>query len=64
MKWISGNENKESQNQQPSPTREEYQSCDSLTQSRYLYDLHQQLGEPISKSEAYKLADEAVGTQS
>lgn len=50
--------NKKSNSKKPSIN---YSSWDPLTQAKYLYDLHQQLGSRISKTEAYELALKAVG---
>ena len=35
-----------------------YESMDPLTQSRFLYDLHTQLGNKITRAEAYQTAVE------
>lgn len=35
-----------------------YDSMDPLTQSKFLYDMHMQTGNPISRTEAYKAACE------
>ena len=49
---------KKSKSKKPSVN---YSSWDPLTQAKYLYDLHQQLGSRISKTEAYESALKAVG---
>ena len=56
MKLILGDENKKSQDQSSSLNKEEYQSWDPLTQSKFVYDIHEQLGNPISRIEAYETA--------
>jgi hypothetical protein len=45
----------------PKKTSVDYSSWDPLTQAKYLYDLHQQLGSKIDRTEAYELALKAVG---
>lgn len=44
----------------PKDSTPNYSSWDALTQAKYLFDLHQQLGQKISKKEAYDLASKAV----
>ncbi|PIS11144.1 MAG: hypothetical protein COT73_05555 [Bdellovibrio sp. CG10_big_fil_rev_8_21_14_0_10_47_8] len=45
----------------PKKTSVNYSNWDPLTQAKYLYDLHQQLGSKINRAEAYELALKAVG---
>lgn len=44
--------------QKPAKRRNPYDSMDPLTQSKFLYDLHTQLGNRITRAEAYKEAVE------
>ncbi len=37
-----------------SRSRNPYESNDPFTQAKYLYDLHMQTGNPISRAQAYK----------
>lgn len=59
MKIVeSKSSNRKSKNKKPAPN---YSSWDPLTQTKYLFDLHQQLGSKINRTEAYELALKAVG---
>ncbi|HND85567.1 MAG TPA: hypothetical protein PLU50_07145 [Pseudobdellovibrionaceae bacterium] len=50
---------RKSKNKKSTPN---YSSWDALTQARYLFDLHQQIGQKISLKEAYELAVKAVNS--
>jgi len=43
--------------------KDSYRSWDPLTQSKFLFDLHRELGNPISQAESYRLALSAVNVQ-
>ena len=58
MKIVeSKSSNRKSKNKKPAPN---YSSWDSLTQAKYLFDLHQQLGNSQSVKECYQIASKAI----
>lgn len=42
------------------PKNDEYRSWDPFTQAKFLFDIHQQTGTPITRAEAYRIAEESV----